>query len=197
MSNTCINKKQLRKEILAKRRCFGAENIAAESAQITEHLCAWPQYQAAKTIMLFMSMPDEPQLKAVIEHALANGKTVCIPHTREDYGLMDAAVIRSFDDLVVGQFDILVPDPAKLNILEPEALDLIVVPGVAFERCGKRCGMGAGYYDRFLTKAQNALLIGVSLSCQIVPEVPCDEYDHLVEYIVTPCGIIDCNAGKM
>jgi 5-formyltetrahydrofolate cyclo-ligase len=190
-------KKQLRQEILNKRRCLGAECILDESTSIAKHLCAWPTYLAAKTVMLFMSMPDEPQMNEVIEHAWAHGKRVCIPHTREDYGLMDAAEIGSFDDLVVGQFDILVPDPAKLKIVEPGDIDLIVVPGVAFECTGERCGMGAGYYDRFLKQANKALLIGVSLACQIVPNVPTDEHDYLVQYIVTHDGIINCKTGQV
>ncbi|HEY3423587.1 MAG TPA: 5-formyltetrahydrofolate cyclo-ligase, partial [Negativicutes bacterium] len=76
-------------------------------------------------------------------------------------------------------------------------IDLIIVPGVAFDRSGKRCGMGAGYYDRFLSQASNARLIGVALTCQMVSDVPCDEHDRMVEYIVTPNEIIKCDIGKM
>lgn len=185
-------KNELRKKILAIRRTMTREEVVAGSDRLQENLCAWPVYQNAKNIMLYLAMPDEPHLDKVISHALAAGKTVCVPHMREARGLMDAAIITNLDDLVVGQFNLLTPNPATLKILEPSDLDLIIVPGVAFDKTGRRLGMGAGYYDRFLPKAIKADLIGAAWSAQILETVPTDEHDRPVNFLLTEDGIFNC-----
>lgn len=182
-------KQELRKNILAVRRGMSPEEVAAGSAKLADHLCAWPVYQAAKNIMLYLAMPDEPHLDKVISHALAAGKTLCVPHMRETRGLMDAAIITNLDDLVVGQFNLLTPNPATLKLLDPSELDLIIVPGVAFDKEGRRLGMGAGYYDRFLLRAAKTELIGAAWAAQILEKVPTDEHDRPVNYLVTEEGI--------
>jgi 5-formyltetrahydrofolate cyclo-ligase len=182
-------KQELRKNILAVRRGMSPEEVAAGSAKLAEHLCAWPVYQSAKNIMLYLAMPDEPHMDKVISHALAAGKTLCVPHMRETRGLMDAAIITNLDDLVVGQFNLLTPNPATLKLLDPSELDLIIVPGVAFDREGRRLGMGAGYYDRFLLKATKTELIGAAWAAQILDKVPTDDHDRPVNYLVTEEGI--------
>ncbi|MBP2634133.1 MAG: yqgN [Firmicutes bacterium] len=182
-------KQELRKNILAVRRGMSPEEVAAGSAKLADHLCAWPVYQSAKNIMLYLAMPDEPHMDKVISHALAAGKTLCVPHMRETRGLMDAAIITNLDDLVVGQFNLLTPNPATLKLLDPSELDLIIVPGVAFDKEGRRLGMGAGYYDRFLLKAAKTELIGAAWAAQILEKVPTDEHDRPVNYLVTEEGI--------
>ncbi|BBB92867.1 MAG TPA: 5-formyltetrahydrofolate cyclo-ligase [Methylomusa anaerophila] len=185
-------KKDLRKKLLAIRRSMTREEIASGSDKLAEHLFKWPQYQAARNIMLYLAMPDEPHMDKVIAHALAGGKTVCVPHMYETRGLMDAAIIQNLDDLVVGQFDLLVPNPATLKILDPSDLDLIIVPGVAYDRAGRRLGMGAGYYDRFLLRASKSELIGAAWAAQILDSVPVDEHDRPVNYLLTEEGILNC-----
>lgn len=182
-------KQELRKNILAVRRGMSPEEVAAGSVRLAEHLCSWPIYQAAKNIMLYLAMPDEPHLDKVISHALSAGKTICVPHMRETRGLMDAAIIANLDDLVVGQFNLLTPNPATLKLLDPSELDLIIVPGVAFDKDGRRLGMGAGYYDRFLPKANKAELIGAAWAAQILEKVPTDDHDRPVNYLITEDGI--------
>ncbi|SDE60124.1 5-formyltetrahydrofolate cyclo-ligase [Sporomusa acidovorans] len=182
-------KQELRKNILAVRRSMSKEAVAAGSSRLAEHIRTWPVYQAAKNIMLYLAMPDEPHLDKVISHALAAGKTLCVPFMHATRGLMDAAVIKNLDDLVVGQFNLLTPNPATLKLLEPRELDLIIVPGVAFDKAGRRLGMGAGYYDRFLPKATKAELIGAAWAAQILEKVPTDEHDRPVNYLVTEEGI--------
>lgn len=185
-------KKDLRKSILAVRRGMSPEEVASGSDRIADHLCSWPVYQNAKKIMLYLAMPDEPHVDKVISHALAAGKTVCVPHMCETRGLMDAAIISNLDDLVVGQFNILVPNPNTLRLLEPSELDLIIVPGVAYAKDGRRLGMGAGYYDRFLFKANTAELIGAAWAAQILDLVPTDSHDRPVNYLLTENGIFTC-----
>jgi 5-formyltetrahydrofolate cyclo-ligase len=192
LSHMQLAKKALRREILAKRRGLGAERIHAESAKITDFLCTWPVFTQADTVMFFLSMPDEVQTWEIITYALAAGKKVCVPHLGEERGQMTAVCLKSLDELVTGKFDIQTVANDKVQVVQSEVIDLILVPGVAFDAAGRRCGMGAGYYDRFLLQAPQAILAGACLSCQLVARVPCAEYDQLVQYIVTANGIVVC-----
>jgi 5-formyltetrahydrofolate cyclo-ligase len=142
--------------------------------------------------MLFLSMSDEVQTIKMLQKALAAGKKVCIPLVGETPGEMQATMLTSLDDLVMGKYGILTVRQEKVRIVEPRSIDLILVPGVAFDMAGRRLGMGAGYYDRFLLKAPEAIRAGLCLACQLVEKVPCEEYDLPVQYLVTVQGIINC-----
>lgn len=190
-------KKKLRAEILALRRTLSETDLASESVQITQQICAWAHYQAAKTVMLYVAMPDEADMEQLIGHALHSGKTVCVPYLGERYGYMDAARINGLDDLVPGRLGIREPQKDGITLVLPHSIDLIVVPGVAYDFAGRRCGMGAGYYDRFLIQAKKAIVAGVALHCQLVSAVPCDEHDYAVQYIINSKEIKKCGEGKM
>lgn len=190
------SKQQMRAELLEKRRKLTKECIITQSNSMAQNLYNWSYYQRAETIMLFLSMPDEPSTTSIIEHAWQQGKTVCVPHMREEFGVMDAAVITSLDDLVKGRFNLLVPDPAHLELIDPELIDIILVPAVAYDHAGNRLGMGAGYYDRFISRATKAIRIGAIWSSQIVPSIPTNEYDKGVQYLLTEDEIIHCDISK-
>ena len=195
MKNLREIKQELRQGMLARRRERTTDEIAAGSSRIAEHLLKWPLYQTAKTVMLYLAMPDEPQTDAILAHALRSGKTVAVPMLRKEYGLMDAARIRGPEDLITGRLGLRMPDPAKAEIIEPSAFDLIIVPGVAFDLSGNRLGMGAGYYDRFLPLADCATSIGAAWSFQIAPSVPRGQYDVPMQYLLTEGGVQSCAGG--
>ena len=189
-------KEQLRAEILAKRRKLDKEWIRLQSHQMAEQLYRWPFYQRAAVIMLFLSMDDEPQMVHIIKQTWQQGKTVCVPHMRQQFGLMDAAKIDSMDDLVRGRFNLMVPDPTQLNLVDPRSIDIIIVPAVAYDYDGNRLGMGAGYYDRFIPRAPQAILMGAIWSSQVVDRLPVGQYDQPVNYLLMEDVIIQCGTGK-
>jgi len=147
-------------------------------------------------VMLYLATPDEVSMEKVISHALPNGKIVCVPHMYETYGLMDAAIIENLSDLVKGKFNLIVPNPATLKVYPAEELDLVIVPGSAYDRQGHRLGMGGGYYDRFLPRAQRAKFIGAIWQEHILENIPVDEHDQLINYLVSEEGVFDCFAAK-
>lgn len=183
--------------MLAERRRLAPQWVAEQSRIIHGHLLDWPSYRAARTIMLYLAMADEPQTDAVIIDALKADKTVCVPVLGQQYGIMEAAVISGLDDLVTGRLGLRMPDPARAKNIDPVLIDLVLVPGVAFDRGGNRLGMGAGYYDRFLTRAPQALLVGMAWSFQVVDAVPAATHDVSMHYLLTEEGIFRCGKGKM
>jgi len=188
-------KQQLRVKLLAKRRELDNEFIVSQSNKMANVLYASSYYQQANVIMLFLSMPDEPQMMNIIEDAWKQGKTVCVPHMRKEFGIMDAAIIKSTEELVRGRFNLLVPDPAHLQVVDPHLIDVIVVPAVAYDVRGNRLGMGAGYYDRFIPQATKAICIGAIWSSQVIESIPTDPYDKPVHYLLKEDGMMKCQGN--
>lgn len=196
MESVNAEKSRLRKAILAMRRKLDRESVAAQSALIAKHLTACPQYAAAGVIMAFAAMPDEPQTDLIMQDVLRQDKKLCIPRVGETYGNMEAVEVSQPAGLVEGKFGILTPPPQNA-VVDPSGIQLIIVPGVAFTLTGQRLGMGAGFYDRFLERAKQAVLIGLALDCQITAHIPCEDHDYLVDHLATKAGIINCQTGKM
>ena len=84
-------------------------------------------------------------------------------------------------------------EPADGRVLDPSEVDLVIVPGVAFDRSGNRLGFGAGYYDRFLPRtAEGTPAVAIAFALQVVPEVPTGAMDRRVDAIVTEAEVIRC-----
>ena len=185
-------KRLLRQEVLARRRSLSAEENKAFSEKIAARLLALDAYRKARTIFAFASMADEVQLYGFIESALAAGKSIAVPLVTGK-GSMEAVRVRTLADLVPGDFGILTVRAAGRVLLPPESLDLVLVPGAAFSREGARLGLGAGFYDRFLSeRAPAAHRIAVAFSCQITATVPVEPHDMMMQQIVTEKEIIRC-----
>lgn len=195
MSSGKEAKQRLRREMLAIRRSLSAEEIEKGSEAIAAYFCAWPKYRDAEVVMFYLSMADEPQTAALIEDAWRRGKKVAVPLMGETYGVMEAAALDGWDGLVTGRLGLKMPDPAKTRWIDPADIGLVVVPGVAFDSAGRRVGMGAGYYDRFLKQAASACRMGLAWSAQIVPEVPAEEHDVRMEYLLTETGFRPLSGG--
>ena len=143
--------------------------------------------------MGYLAMPGEPNLDALLAAAIKAGKIVCAPFMGPVYGVMESAVIAGFDRLITGRLGVRMPDPARSRIVDPGLIDLVFVPGVAFDKDGGRLGMGAGYYDRFLLQAPQAVRVGIGWSQQIVAEVPRTTHDILMQWVVTEHTLIHCS----
>lgn len=187
----------MRREILLRRNALSTNWVNSQSALIVRFLTNWEPFLQAKNVMLYLAMPGEPNIDDLILFALKNGKQVSVPLLTEKFGYMESAAITGLQDLKTGKLNLRVPDPEKITIVDPESLDLILVPAVAFDSNGNRLGMGAGYYDRFLTQASKAYLLGIAWSFQIVPFIAAEEHDIPVQYVITEEKITICSKGKM
>jgi len=193
--NNC--KKELRRDIVSRRNKLPLDWVNSQSAVVVNLVSQWELFQQAKSIMLYLAMPGEPQIDDLILFSLQNGKIVSVPFLTDRYGHMESRVIAGLQDLTTGKLNIRVPDPDKTTAVCPTAIDLILVPGVAFDRTGNRLGMGAGYYDRFLAQAPQACTAGIAWNFQILPSLAVQEYDIPVQYLITEEKITICRKGKM
>ena len=183
-------KQALRRQTTAARKALTDGYRQSASEKMLAVLYAQPAFRAAQTIFLYASMVDEVQLDALMEYCLTLGKTVCLPLITGP-GTMEAAVLPSMAALVTGKFGIRAIDPDHCQALDARTIDLIIVPGAAFDAAGRRLGLGAGYYDRFMAeRAPQASRIALTFDCQLVDEVPVESHDQLVNMVITESKLL-------
>lgn len=180
-------KQELRKHLKALRNELSPAQVSRSSDKIAQHILACDAYKNAKLIMGYLAFGKELSVDRVLLQALADGKRVVVPFITSPTE-MEAAVFTGMENLCLDRFRIrCVAEPAVL--VDPADIDLLLVPGVAFGRDGSRMGMGAGYYDRFLLRAPQAITIGVAYDSLLHEHLPMDEYDIPVQYLVSETGI--------
>ncbi len=164
---------------------------AADSAVLCERLLRSAIWAETRTVLFFAPLPDEPDIWPAFNFVVQQGLTVALPRRDNESDSYTACVIRDpARDLIMGHFHIREPGPAceehPLNLL-----DLILVPGVAFDLAGRRLGRGAGYYDRLLSKVRGTTC-GIAFDEQISGELPVEPHDVFVDCILTPTRWLQC-----
>ena len=164
----------------------------AVSVQIVDRFMALPEYSAAKTVMFYVDVRDEVRTRQALPMAIQSDKRIVIPYCVD--GELELFHLESMDELDIGMYKILEPKVALRTVaaksFRPEDLDLIMVPGVAFDRNGGRTGHGKGYYDKLLEHArQNTPLVALAFECQMFPEIPCERHDIYMDKVVTESAV--------
>ena len=190
-------KKELRKKVQELRDAIDPERRKHLSALVADNLWSVPEFAAAETILFFISFRSEVDTVPMIQRALGEDRTVCVPCT--DAGVKGMVACRILDleaDLELGNYEILEPKCECRRPVPPQDIDVVLMPGVAFDLSGGRLGYGGGYYDRFLEKCgQRCALIAVAFEIQIIDHVPCADHDAHIHKVVTESRVIDCTAG--
>lgn len=188
-----MDKKELRKQIITARDHLTDEEITTNSATIAEKLYQIPAFDQAEAIMYFVSFGSEVDTRPMVEETIRRGKTAlapkAVPQSRE---LIPSQILDWESDLVPGYYNIPEPRAGALRPYAPEQIDLLIVPGVAFDLKGNRLGYGGGYYDRFFSLLKPGTpLVALVFDLQIVPEVPVDEWDRPVDCVITEKRLIE------
>jgi 5-formyltetrahydrofolate cyclo-ligase len=192
--DTRQHKRQVRAE--ARQRAeAAAQNLPEWSAALCREVLTSGLYRSASTLMLFLPLPppaSEPDLTAVAIDALASQKRLCLPRIDWEAGAMEPAAIDSLDTLVTTRHGVREPAPPPASRPVPiEELDLILVPGLAFDLFGNRLGRGAGFYDRFLAGRQpGAVACGICFESQVIDRIPTDPWDIPVNVLATERRLI-------
>lgn len=191
-----MDKIQLRKEI-SQRRDALKEDLRVEYAQlIKERLENLPVYQNAKTISYFVSFRSEVNTVPLIEEALLNHKRVLLPITNLAERQLIFSELRNFrEELLHGAYGILEPKPEYVRPIPGEEIDLVLTPGLVFDKRGYRIGYGGGFYDRFFAGLTVApLKIALAYDLQVIDRlIPAEPFDMPVDMIVTEKRLIICH----
>ena len=173
-----LEKTELRRQIRALKSQHVGE-LPALSENICEALLHHPRWQQAESVLAYSALPDEPSLTSLLQTALQQGKRVLLPVV-----VGDDLVLRLYqgqDALHEGAFSILEPQGEDFPLSRYPEIDLVLVPGVAFDKAGHRLGRGRGYYDRLLPRLPQAFKLGVCFPFQIIESVPTSEHDISVD----------------
>ena len=164
--------------------------IQQKSKCITDRLLCAPFYQNAHTIMTYLSIRHEPDTFPLVRHAFAAGKTVVVPVVDSvTPGLLHLSRLSGIDALKPGAFGIL--EPETIVPIPKTDLDLIVVPGLGFDRFGGRIGYGKGYYDRLLERT-DATKAALCYGFQVMEQVQTEPHDIPMDFVVTESELIAC-----
>ncbi len=178
------HKRQARALCLAARRELTADRRREKSEAICRALAEHPAVRQAKTIFSYLATYDEVELTSFHQWAREQGKQVAYPITHKR-GVMDAAVPDHEGAFVVDVYGILSPLRTEARIVEPDQIDVVIVPCVGFDSQGNRLGHGGGYYDRYLRQCPQATAILVAFSEQELPCVQAEEHDIPIKTILT------------
>ena len=178
-------KHELRRHFRSLRESIPGDEVSAASAAVCRRLADWPVFQRAGTVLTYLAFRNELDLSPLFDRF--PGIHWVVPRVAGG-GL----IVHLYDPacLVRHPFGMLEPS-ADLPAVDPGTLDLVLTPGVAFDRRGGRLGFGSGYYDSFLATTP-ALRVGVTFDRCLTDELPCTERDQRVDWVVTPTQQIHC-----
>lgn len=172
-------KNKLRKQILEKRNSLSTEEVESRSKIIIEKLKQEKDYKKAKTVMFYVSKGNEVQTHDIIKEAIKT-KKIIVPKVT-DKGLI-CCEITDFDNMKYSCLGVL--EPKGEMVCDISKIDLIIVPGIAFDKRCHRIGYGKGFYDSLLKNAK-CKKIGLAYNFQIVDKIPVDEWDERVDKVIS------------
>lgn len=174
------DKKELRLKIRQQTAKLNEEDKRMQSCRVFDAVEQTEQFRSAKTIGMFWSLDDELPTHQIVEK-WAKEKCIALPRISE--GEMEFVEFVPGCEMVEGSLKVRCPQNGA--VISPEEIDLIIIPGVAFDEEGNRLGRGKGYYDKFLAKTK-AFRMGVCMSHQKVGKVPSEEHDQQTNILITP-----------
>lgn len=188
-----MSKVELRKSVLRARQALTPRQVAEKSERIVRRLLALEEYRRAGTVMVYLDFRNEVSTGAIVADAMAAGKRVVVPLTDvARRRLVPSLLVNYPDDLAPGAWGILEPKPDCVRPVDPKELDLVLVPGVAFDTVGNRLGYGGGFYDRFLPLTRpDSVWVALAYELQIRPNVYPREHDCPVHILITEDRVLD------
>lgn len=178
-----IAKKELRKKVIERANNLDENYIKEADKKIIDKLLKSEEYLSSNSIFCYVGKYPEINTSLFIEQALKDGKKISVPYC-VDKSIMTAQLIKGFEDLRIGTYGILEPDPNTTETLSVSEIDLIIVPCSTADKNGNRLGFGRGYYDRFLSQCKGEKILLIRKQ-QLVESVPMDVYDVKIEKMIT------------
>ena len=171
-----MTKQELRQYIRTQKKLHPT-GVQSHCETIIQH----PRIVASQTVLAYSALPDEVPTQELLDQLVEQGKTVLLPHVVSDTDML----LRRYTgkhDLQEGAYGIL--EPTGELFTDYTAINVAIVPGMAFDAGGHRLGRGKGYYDRFLSRVPYLYKVGVCFSWQMVDYVPYDEHDVVMDEVI-------------
>ena len=183
-------KQRLRRQLIARRRGVAPEAARRAALRVAERVVATPEFRSAPHIALYAAFGGEIDARPIFDAAARSGKIRLLPRAQRGSRL-GFAPVEAWAALVPGDLGALEPPPESVEIPLGRG-DLVVVPGVAFDRQGHRLGRGGGHYDRTFDAegAPGPTLFGLGFDFQLLDELPSGPSDRSVDAVVTPSWVV-------
>ena len=189
--STADRKKELRSTFRTRPKALSPEQRQEKSRSITESLLGTEEFRKARSLMVYVGVGVEVDTSGIVARSLELGKRVVVPYcVRSTTELGLAEITDPAADLLPGEFGLSEPAPAKRDNFFKSDLQLVVCPGVAFDRRGGRLGRGKAYYDKFLKDLKGRIpILAVAFDCQIMDEsLPFAYHDVSMDDVITETG---------
>ena len=180
-----MTKQEQRAQAKAARAALSEAQREEAGAAICRRLGDLPELRRAKCVLSYRAMPEEADLSPLHKELGALGVRLAFPVSLPG-GRMEAREGLAWRQ---GAYGIWEPDRERSPLVEPEEIELVLVPCVAFDGANNRLGHGAGYYDRYLPRCHRALTVLTAFEAQRLEQVVCDEHDRVMDLVVTELGV--------
>lgn len=194
MGNT-EKRESVRAETMRLRASLSNIDRRGYSKKIVSHLVEWMQEQremplksSFNAVMVYLSMKSEVETKGLINFLIKQRKHVIAPVVDTKSGQLIPKIVQDMEELEKHRYGMLQPN-VECPIFPVDQIELVVVPGIAFDKKGYRLGYGKGFYDRFLPTCPNAVTIGIAYQIQVVEDTYPQPWDVPVQHIFTENGI--------
>jgi 5-formyltetrahydrofolate cyclo-ligase len=199
------DKSQLRQAVLARRKALSDMQRTNDSLQICAHIANYiEQYlmqmgRSSLHILSYMPLGDEVDVSSLHERFLESGHTLLMPRVvQADIGLMEICQYNAGTMMARSRWGIREPGADALiwPATQYEQVDIVIVPGVAYDARGARLGFGGGFYDRICPQLVNAIRIAPLFALQLVAEIPVEPHDARMDLLVQPTRVVDCQRNR-
>jgi 5-formyltetrahydrofolate cyclo-ligase len=157
-------------------------SLKRASSAIVEQFQTLDKFQSSNVIALYKAIGGEVSLESLFSNVWNMGKRTCIPIFNSTTRLYEMAEITPETEFQTGHYRI--QEPVSPEMIDLSEIDLMAVPGVAFDAQGNRLGRGGGYYDRMLSDFCG-MSVGVCFDFQLLPDIPCEVHDKPVDFIIS------------
>lgn len=182
-----MEKRRIRQEMLERLKEQDDTSRRRKSDAIALRLFDSEEFKRARMIMFYASFDYEVETVKMMDKALGEGKQICLPIISVgDKNLMPSQIKTIHNGFVKGPYSVIQPRAIVKNAVALNKIDLVVVPGIAFDHCGHRLGHGKGYYDRFLSQLpEGTPSVGLAFDFQILEHLPVLPHDRPVHKILS------------
>ncbi|GGK03346.1 5-formyltetrahydrofolate cyclo-ligase [Lentibacillus kapialis] len=184
-----MDKSNLRSNIIGKLQTLTATERRNIELSLKDNLLMSNVWRQSSVIGITISHGFEWDTESIIKTAWQNGKRICVPKCRAKEREMDFYKINNYNQLEIVYYNLQEPKPQETEKIAKNHIDLLVVPGLLFDKQGYRIGFGGGYYDRFLTDFTNKKL-SLAADMQIVDKLPYESFDIPMDDVITESGFL-------
>lgn len=187
-------KNKLRQEVLAKRSALSTAYRVELSRKICDRLIGLKEFQDASVMHFYIPIRDEVDIRYAMRDAFSSGKTVVVPVVDKEKKTLFLSRLENYDEeLAYSVYGLLEPKPEYYRLIPLKEVDMMILPGIAFDMRGHRLGYGAGYYDKLLSdEKERPFTIAPAFEVQIVDFIPASNHDVRVNKIITEERVIIC-----